>query len=102
MRAFNRVLVSGEVRGRPLFGTTSKGASCCSFLLYCNREHRGTFVFVKVNVYEEGFVEVCRERLYPGGYVFIDGELMNRQVGEENLTEIRAFELLFYKHPPRG
>ena len=52
-------------------------------------------VFAKINVYMDHLVARCRERLKSGGYVIIEGELMNRDGRSEALTEVRARDLVF-------
>jgi len=50
---------------------------------------------VKVNVYVEALVKLCRLRLQKGCYIIVEGELMNRNTPSGRLTEVRAWEILF-------
>ena len=98
MRGLNRVIISGNVGAQISFNNTSSGMPACSFFLASDRHAgRGSVVsaWVKINVYGDDFVRICRARLEKGGYVLVEGELMNRdgQLGE--LVEVRAREVIF-------
>jgi single-stranded DNA-binding protein len=97
VRGINRVIISGNISGRVSYNETSSGTPACSFSLASDRYASGSVVtaWVKVNVYGDGLVRTCSERLIKGLYVLVEGELMNRggQTGE--LTEIRAKEIIF-------
>jgi single-stranded DNA-binding protein len=92
------VIVSGNVTGAFEFGKTGAGAEVCGFHLASERRTSGggaVTAFVKVNVYIEGLVRVCRTRLAKGVYVIVEGELMNREGQHGDLTEVRAREVIF-------
>jgi single-stranded DNA-binding protein len=92
MRGINRVIVSGNVSDDVQFVTTTgaKEQSLCIFNLASDRHAQGNVVtaWVKVNVFIEPLVAICRTRLKKGMYVIVEGELMNR-------GEVRARELIF-------
>jgi single-stranded DNA-binding protein len=54
-------------------------------------------VWVKVNIYIEPLINICRDRLAKGCHVIVDGELMNRDGRYGKLTEVRAREVIFLK-----
>jgi len=95
-RAINRVLISGNVT-RVFYANTGNGKDACTFTLASDRHARGDVItaFVKVNVYGNGLVDTCRKRLLQGGYVFVEGELMNRDGQHGELTEVRAQKVIF-------
>jgi single-stranded DNA-binding protein len=95
-RAINRVLISGNV-ARLTFADLPGGKSCCTFTLASDRHAREQVItaFVKINVYGNGLVRSCRTRLHKGGYVFVEGELMNRDGRHGELTEVRAQKVIF-------
>jgi single-stranded DNA-binding protein len=98
MRGLNRVIISGNVGAQIAFNNTGSGTSACSFFLASDRHSSGGAVvsaWVKINVYGDSFVRICRSRLEKGCYVLVEGELMNRdgQLGE--LVEVRAREVIF-------
>lgn len=99
MRGINRVLISGNVSDSARFHTTHSGAKCASFRLASDR--RGAkpgetvTAWVKINVYSEPLVEICATRLSKGCYVIVEGELMNRDGAQGEVTEVRAREIIF-------
>jgi len=98
MRGLNKVIISGNVGAQISFDNTASGTPACSFFLASDRYSSGGAVvsaWVKINVYGDGLVRICRSRLEKGGYVLVEGELMNRdgQLGE--LVEVRAREVIF-------
>lgn len=97
MRGINKVVLSGNTTGKVDFATTGSGAEVCTFTLASDRHSSGGVVtaFVKVNVYVEGLVKLCRSRLQKGCYLIVEGELMNRTTPSGRLTELRAWEILF-------
>jgi single-stranded DNA-binding protein len=99
MRGINRVLLAGNASDSARFQTTSSGVPCASFKIACDRRGaaRGEIVtaWVKVNVYGDPLVEICRSRLHKGVYVLIEGELMNRDGAGGEVTEVRAKEIIF-------
>lgn len=102
MRGINRVVISGNVSGSAAFQETSNGTQVASFNLASDRhDPSGSVVtaWVKVNVYIENLVSVCRLKLYKGAYVIVEGELMNREFNRDGqrgqLTEVRAWEIVF-------
>ena len=50
---------------------------------------------MKVNVYVENLIRICKSKLTKGRYVIVEGELMNREGQYGELTEVRAREVLF-------
>lgn len=71
-----------------------------TFTMVCDRRRaEGGVVtaWVKVNVYIESLIKTCRKMLNCGGYVIVEGELMNREGKYEQLTEVRAREIIFLR-----
>jgi single-stranded DNA-binding protein len=98
MRGLNKVFLSGNVTGAIEFGRTGKGDEVCGFHLASDRHTSNGGVvtaFIKVNVYIDGLVRVCKSKLNKGVYVLVEGELMNREGQHGELTEVRAREILF-------
>jgi single stranded DNA-binding protein len=99
MRGLNRVIISGNTADNARFQTTGGGTPCATFKIACDRRgaNKGETVtaWVKINVYGDALVEICRARLRKGGYVLVEGELMNRDGAIGEVTEIRAKELIF-------
>lgn len=97
MRGVNRVVLSGNATGKIEFSKTDAGADACTFTLASDRHSGGAVVtaFVKVNVYVEALVKLCRLRLQKGSYILVEGELMNRVTPAGKILEVRAWELLF-------
>ena len=97
MRGINRVTLAGNVTGDINSGTMRNGTRVCSFSLACDRHNRGEIItaFVRVNCYIDALTELVQTRLQKGDYVIIDGELMNRDGKMEELTEVRAREIVF-------
>ena len=93
----NIVVLSGNVSAKIDYAHTGNGAPVCTFQMAADRpaRDRTITVWVKVNAYGQGLVDVCRQRLGRGAQVIVEGELMNRdgQLGE--LTEVRARRLEF-------
>ena len=98
MRGFNKVILSGNVTGKIDYATTDNGSEVCTFVIASDRHGSGGGVvtaFVKVNVYAEPLVRLCRNRLDKGSYLLLEGELMNRSTPSGKLTEVRAWEVIF-------
>lgn len=98
MRGLNRVIISGYVCEKINYGNTREGgAQACSFTLASSRVGQGKSVtaYIKINVYGDGLVGLCRSRLFRSAYLLVEGELMNRDGAVEELTEVRARELIF-------
>lgn len=97
MRGLNKVVLSGNVTGKIDYATTDNGSEVCTFVVASDRHAAGSVVtaFVKVNIYSEGVVKLCRNRLEKGCYVLLEGELMNRNAPFGRVTEVRAWELIF-------
>ena len=97
MRGINRVVLSGNTTGKIDFSRTDSGTDACTFTLASDRHSAGGVVtaFVKVNVYVEALVKLCRLRLQKGSYILVEGELMNRVTPAGKTIEVRAWELLF-------
>jgi single-stranded DNA-binding protein len=81
------------------FAEMPGGKGCCTFTIASDRHSRDHVItaFVKVNVYGHGLVLSCRNKLAKGGYVFVEGELMNRDGRHGELTEVRAQKVIFTK-----
>ena len=93
MKGINETSVSGNVTGDVFFAQTGRGEDACSFRLAITQAYKTT-TFVRVNVYG-GHVNVCKSRkLGKGDYCVVSGELMNRKVKGELLTEIRCQEIV--------
>ena len=99
MRGLNRVIISGNASDTARFQTTGGGTPCATFKLACDRRgaNKGETVtaWVKINVYGDALVDICKARLRKGVYVLVEGELMNRDGVVGEVTEIRAKEVLF-------
>lgn len=97
MRGINKVILSGNVTGKIEYGRTDSGSEVCAFIVASDRHTSGGVVtaYIKVNVYIEGLVKLCRNRLDKGCYLLVEGELMNRSVPSGKLTEVRAWEIIF-------
>ena len=96
MRGVNTVILSGNV-GQMTFASTRSGSEALTFTVASDRYGNGkqVTVWVKINVYLEGLVRVCKTRLVKGAYVIVEGELMNRDGQHGELTEVRAREIIF-------
>ena len=97
MRGVNKIVISGNVTSEVKYNQTHRGVDVCTFGIVSERSsgsgsHK---VFAKINVYMDHLVLRCRDRLKSGGYVIIEGELMNRDGRSEALTEVRARDLVF-------
>ena len=99
MRGINRVVISGNVAGSAInYRRTDGGSSALSFRIASDRHDLSGDVvtaWVKVNVYIEQLIKVCEQKLKGGGYVIVEGELMNRDGQRGQLTEVRAWEIVF-------
>ena len=99
MRGLNKVIVSGNVSEDVQFVQTSgsKEQTLCTFFLASDRHTQGQVVtaWIKINVYIEALVKLCRARLRKGVYILVEGELMNR-------GEVRARELIFLPVTGKG
>jgi single-stranded DNA-binding protein len=97
MRGVNYVVISGNVSGRINFGTMGDGTEVLSFQVASDRWANGSrmTVWVKINVYIDQLVRICKTKLKKGEYVIVQGELMNREGNHGELTEVRAREILF-------
>jgi len=98
-RGINRVVISGNCSDSARFHTTGNGAKCATFKLASDRRgiKPGEIVtaWVKINVYNEALVDICQSRLAKGAYVIVEGELMNREGVQGEVTEVRAKEIIF-------
>lgn len=101
MKGINKVIISGNVLGSIEYGRMTNGAEACGFSVASDRHSANGVVtaFVKVNVYVEGLIRICKTKLLKGTYVLVEGELMNRDGQHGDLTEVRAREIIFL---PRG
>ena len=103
MRGMNKVIISGNVCNMPHYGNTGNGAEVCSFRLVSDRALGGgnkISAWIKINVYGNDFVRVCRDQIKRGAYVLVEGELMNRDWHcpdghTQDLVEVRAREIIF-------
>lgn len=98
MRCLNHTTVSGEVLDRIMFASTSAGVPACGFMLAVTSyrpNKRKMSTRVKINVYGDGLVELCKSHLVKGLYLVVEGELMNREGQYGDLTEVRALQLIF-------
>ena len=97
MRGMNKVILSGNVTGTISYAQTGNGTDVCTFILASDRHAGGGVVtaYIKVNVYIEGLVSLCRNRLDKGCYLLVEGELMNRNSPIGRVVEVRAHELIF-------
>lgn len=97
MKGINKVILSGNVLDNIEYGRMTNNAEACSFQVASDRHTSSGVVtaFVKVNVYVEGLIRICRMKLIKGMYVLVEGELMNRDGKHGDLTEVRAREIIF-------
>ena len=99
MRGINKVIIAGNVANDARYQETGSGVPCATFKVACDRRgaNKGELItsWIKVNVYGEGMVELCHSRLYKGGYLIVEGELMNRDGAAGEVTEVRAKEMVF-------
>lgn len=97
MRGLNKVVLSGNVTGTINYAKTDHGTDVCTFVLASDRYASGSVVtaYIKVNVYIDGLVGLCRNRLEKGCYLLVEGELMNRNSPIGKVVEVRAHELIF-------
>jgi len=94
MRGANTVVVSGNV-GEILhsFTKTSKKAAC-SFMV-ASQQSQMSVTWARINVYGIN-AEKCKERLFKGDYILVEGELMNRRVEQkDSLLEVRGLKITF-------
>lgn len=96
MRGINKVVISGNVAATAHFNEL-RGGLVCSFPIISDRYTRGDIIsaFVRINVYIDNLARICRDKVVKGGYVIVEGELMNRDGVHEELTEVRAREIVF-------
>jgi single-stranded DNA-binding protein len=95
MKGINSVIISGNVGDRITIGRTSRGDPACSFSVASDAAPVPTATWVRVSVYGEELVQVCRMHLTKGVYVLVEGELMNRAGRFGELTEVRARRVVF-------
>ena len=98
-RGINRVLVSGNAIDDARFLETGGGAKCATFRVVSER-HGGKSgemmtTRVKINVYIEALIAICKTQLVKGAYVIVEGELMTREGARGEVTEVRAREIIF-------
>ena len=97
MRGVNKVWISGNLCSDGLFNTLKDGREVCSFKVASERRNGPDKVLavIRVNVYNENLTRICKKFVRKGGYVQVEGELMNRPGKYEELTEVRAKEVIF-------
>ena len=97
MRGVNLVTISGNVTADINFASLPGGEDAVSFMIVSDRRSEGVKVSakVKINVYIEQLIGICKPRLVRGIYVIVVGELMNRDGNHGKLTEVRAREIIF-------
>jgi len=95
MRGINRVVISGNVHGDGNFATLRDGSR--AFTIASDRHTCGDVItaHVRINCYIDGLIDMIEQKLRKGDYVIVEGELMNRPGVNEELTEIRAREIVF-------
>lgn len=95
MRGLNIACVSGNV-GVVDFGRTSNNEEVCSFMLAIEKKKK-CLTWIRINVFGEGLVKACRSRLTRGGYVIVNGELMERvnSSGSNTIVEVRCLDIKF-------
>lgn len=101
MRGINKVIVSGNVVGAANSVKSSSSVRATTFLIASDQVRNGVTItaWVRVNVYIEQLVRACSSKLCKGGYVLVEGELMNREGKYGRLMEVRAKEIVFVKNP---
>jgi single-stranded DNA-binding protein len=99
MRGLNRVIISGNVSDAARYHETGNKAKCATFRLASERRGAkpgdSVTAWVKINIYSEALVDICKTRLLKGVYVIVEGELMNREGVHGEVTEVRAKEIIF-------
>lgn len=101
MKGLNKVFLSGLVLDSANYGHVGNGSEACTFRVVSDRHGSNGVVSacVKINVYVEGLIRICKLKLFKGTYVLVEGELMNREGQHGDLLEVRAREIYF---PPRA
>jgi len=101
MRGVNRIVLSGAVMGPVRYAATRNGIPSCTFTVLTERHGNGEVVTVrtKVNLYGEGLVRLCKNRISIKSYVIVEGELMNREGAESWLVEVRAKDIVIPRVP---
>ena len=99
MRGINKVIVSGNVSREINYGRMPDDSPVLSFTMASDRATNGVTItaWAKINVYIDSLVEQCHTHLVCGGYVIVEGELMNREGRHGKLMEVRAKEIVFVK-----
>jgi len=99
MLGINKVILSGNVSREIYKNELTDGSDAVSFTMVSDRRAGGKVISarVKVNVYIDALVALCDQKLMRGGYVLVEGELMNRNGHYGKLTEVRAQEIVFLK-----
>lgn len=92
-RGMNVAVVAGNVTSDIDYGTTNHGEPFCTFTLISQKKDRRKRTIIRVNIYQPGLVDVCRERLTEGVYAVVYGELMNPD-GRTG-CEVRCQEIVF-------
>jgi single-stranded DNA-binding protein len=97
MRGINKVIISGNVSEEVHFASGPRDSFLCTFYVASDRHAQGAVstTWVKVNVYVDGLVKLCRTRLRKGTYVMVEGELTSR-------GEVKARELIFLQEGRRS
>lgn len=103
MLGINKVILSGNVSSEIYKNKLHDGTDAVSFTMISDRRSGGKIIAarVKINVYLEQLVVLCDQKLTCGGYVIVEGELMNRSGHYGKLTEVRAQEIVFLKEGRR-
>lgn len=99
-KGINKVFLAGNVLDNIEYGKVGNGSEALTFQIASDRKSASGVVtaYVKVNVYVEGLIRICKLKLIKGCYVVVEGELMNREGRHGDLLEVRAREIIF---PPR-
>jgi len=94
-KGINCVQVSGNVASITFGTTQERGDDVCSFMLAVEKAKNFT-TWIRVNVYG-GAVEACKTHLSKGGYVIVEGELMNRKnkMLDDTVVEVRCRDIKF-------
>ena len=92
-RGINTVVVSGNVTKDIKFGTTEGGDPFCTFTLISEKKGKKKRTIIRINIYQPGLVDVCQDRLQDGGYVIVEGEMMNPD--RISGCEVRCQEIVF-------
>lgn len=95
MRGLNKVMLSGFVKSVEFGVTNAREDEACTFTIEVEKT-KNWLTKARVNVYGAN-VDPCKGRLKVGGWVEVEGKLMNRYSPrkEELVLEVRCLDITF-------